>query len=557
MNVEEELRRQRKTIQLLTDFEDGIGQLQVHRIIGVALDFVEQRLDVSRVSIALLEEDQKGFRLLDVRHDTDQRKAGIFLPFGSTVLSEVVKSTKPVYRNDLRSTGSQYEVDDEFIAFGLKSDFLVPLIVEGECIGTLNAASQKTDGVSEEDRIVLALLAPRLAQALKNARLFEAIQNAHEELEQLVGERTAELASANENLREEIEVRKKAETELKKTHDELEQRVSDRTAEIGRLKDRLQAENTFLKEELDGIHTHGDIVGESPSLKNVIKQIQLVAPTDANVLILGESGTGKELVAREIHEHSLRRDRPMIKVNCATIPKELYESEFFGHVKGAFTGATRDRVGRFEAADGGTLFLDEVGEIPLDLQSKLLRVLQEGEYERVGEAKTRKVDVRIVTATNRDLKQDVENKRFREPLLANHFLDHVSKRLNRPRPRLTQANLIDLQSYDWPGNVRELHNTIERALILSQSGALHFELPGDNESVQSGAPRSPGVDLDPPAHHLTDQELRELEKENIRIVLSHSEGRIYGPGGAAELLGIKPTTLISRMKIMGIQKPSS
>jgi len=263
---------------------------------------------------------------------------------------------------------------------------------------------------------------------------------------------------------------------------------------------RLQAENMYLQEEVMEARSFGDLVGKSPALANVIRQIDLVAPTEATVLILGESGTGKELVAREIHKRSHRKDQPLIRVNCASIPKELYESEFFGHVKGAFTGAVKDRAGRFEAADGGTLFLDEVGEIPVDLQSKFLRVLQEQQYERVGEERTRKVDVRIIAATNRDLKKDVEAGHFRQdlyyrlhvfplemvplrerkediPLLAEHLLALAAKRLNFPKPRLTKALVAKLQRYDWPGNIRELQNVIERSLIVSEQQELQFDVP--------------------------------------------------------------------------------
>ena len=307
------------------------------------------------------------------------------------------------------------------------------------------------------------------------------------------------LEAANHNLASEITRRKKAEEAIQKAHDELEKLVAERTKEIRLLKDRLQAENVFLKQELAASHAYGTIIGDSHPIKTVISQIELVAPTDANVLIHGESGTGKELVAREIHKHSSRKEKPLIKVNCATIPKELYESEFFGHVKGSFTGAVKDRIGRFEAADGGTIFLDEVGEIPFDLQSKLLRILQEGEYERLGEDNTRKVDVRIIAATNKDLQTEVTDKRFRDDLfyrlnvfpiqiaplkdrkadiqpLATHFAEKLSRELNVPCPRLTKANLIDLQSYDWPGNVRELENAIERAMILARSKDLNFSL---------------------------------------------------------------------------------
>jgi transcriptional regulator with GAF, ATPase, and Fis domain len=306
-------------------------------------------------------------------------------------------------------------------------------------------------------------------------------------------------------------------------------------------------------------------------LEVVSRQIDLVAPTDSAVLILGESGTGKELVARELHRRSQRSDKPLIKVNCAAIPRELYESEFFGHLKGSFTGATRDRVGRFELADGGTLFLDEIGEIPLDLQAKLLRVLQEGELERIGEERTRKVDVRIVAATNRDLKAEAEAGRFRQdlyyrlsvfplelpplrkrpediPLLADHFLSLLARKFGRPKPRLTLANVQSLQMYSWPGNVRELQHVIERAVITADGGRLAIELPAATHTPSRGTPTpAPGT-----SRILTEAELRRFEADNIRAALSRTKGKVSGPGGAAELLGMKATTLASRIKALGI-----
>src|SRR6267142_1133497 len=270
--------------------------------------------------------------------------------------------------------------------------------------------------------------------------------------------------------------------------------------EIQRLKAQLEQQNAYLQEEVVEARAFGDLVGQSAPLRHIVCQIDLVAPTDASVLILGETGTGKELVAREIHRRSQRKDKPLIRVNCASIPKELYESEFFGHARGAFTGAIKDRAGRFETAEGGTIFLDEIGEVPLELQSKLLRVLQEKRYERVGEDRTRLADVRIVGATNRDLKKEVAAGRFREDLyyrlnvfpvqvpalreraddialLARHFIELSVKELRCPKPRLTQAGVAKLQSYDWPGNIRELRNVIERAVIISRGSVLDFDLP--------------------------------------------------------------------------------
>ena len=344
--------------------------------------------------------------------------------------------------------------------------------------------------------------------------------------------------------------------------------------EIKRLQEHLTAENVYLREEVLEARAYGEIVGHSHSLKALLRQIDLVAPTDASVLILGESGTGKELVAREIHKRSKRSKRPIIKVNCASIPAELYESEFFGHAKGSFTGASSAREGRFAAANTGTLFLDEVGEIPLALQSKLLRVLQEGQYERVGEEKTRTVDVRLIAATNRSLQDEIAAGRFRQdlfyrlnvfpltieplrnrrediPSLARHFLEHAAKKFHRQLPRLTQANILSLQSYNWPGNVRELQNVVERAVITSQDKNLLFDLPKESQSQQLlPSPLAEGQKL------YTEEEFRQLEKKNILLALQRTDWKVYGQDGAAALLGIKPTTLTSRIKKYHLKRSS-
>jgi len=326
-----------------------------------------------------------------------------------------------------------------------------------------------------------------------------------------------------------------------------------------------------------GSSPHSDeIVGASSAYRKVLKRIAMVAPTDSTVLIQGETGTGKELVALEIHKISRRKDQPLVRVNCASIPKELYESEFFGHVRGAFTGAFKDRVGRFEAAHGGTLFLDEIGEVPLDLQSKLLRALQEKQYERVGDERTKRADVRIIAATNRDLKQEVEAGRFRQdlyyrlnvfpvevaplrerrediPLLAKYFVGLLAKELKCPKPRLTEAGVASLQNYDWPGNVRELRNVIERAIIVAGGKALDFELPMANVAPMLSLPVFETRDSVEP-EFLTEPEIQRRERENLRIVLQKSGWKIKGADGAAELLGVKPTTLISRIKKMGLKR---
>jgi PAS domain S-box-containing protein len=333
----------------------------------------------------------------------------------------------------------------------------------------------------------------------------------------------------------------------------------------------LEFENEYLHEELRG--NYRAILGDSPALKKVLAQIEMVAPTNASVLILGESGTGKELVARAIHDRSPRKDAPLVRVNCASVPRELFESEFFGHVRGAFTGAIKDRVGRFELAHGGTLFLDEIGEVPLELQSKLLRVLQEGQFEKLGDDRTRTVDVRIIAATNRDLETEVKNGRFRQdlyyrlsvfpielpplrdrtediPRLAQHFLEQSARKLGVHPPRLTPAQIKELQSYDWPGNVRELQNVIERAAIRSRSGHLDLGL-GTNKLARAVSPKSESRTRGAPASL---DEIKEHERNLILDALAKAHGKIYGPDGAAALLGLKPTTLSSRVHRMGLKK---
>jgi transcriptional regulator with GAF, ATPase, and Fis domain len=352
-------------------------------------------------------------------------------------------------------------------------------------------------------------------------------------------------------------------------------------AEIERLKTQLELENSYLREEVKvalSAFSTGDIVGSGPAFQRVLQQVELVAPTGASVLILGESGTGKELIARRVHQRSLRRDRPLIIVNCASIPHELFESEFFGHVKGAFTGAVRDRAGRFQAADGGTLFLDEIAEIPLALQSKLLRVIQDGQFERVGDERTRRVDVRLLAATNRDLPHEVSRHRFRQdlyyrlsvfpihlpplrervediPELTAHFVKASSARLGVPPAIITRPHLDALRRYSWPGNIRELQNVIERAVILSRGGPLRLDPALPQDKPEKAPSRLAEQDLASQTDFVTDREFRQRERQNLFAALVKAGWKIYGRDGAAALLGMKPTTLISRMKALTIERP--
>ncbi|MBK7928082.1 MAG: sigma 54-interacting transcriptional regulator [Bryobacterales bacterium] len=441
---------------------------------------------------------------------------------GARKIGEVGSSGEPVLIENLGKHPA-WVADPEWVAReGMASFAAHPLIYQGQIIGVLGVFSRRT--MNRKQLEGLRAFADHAAVSIANARAFEELQE---------------------------------------------------------LRGKLELENTYLQEEVREAMRYHDIVGASPALARILQQVELVAPTDAAVLIMGESGTGKELIARAIHERSQRRARPLVKVNCASIPRELFESEFFGHVKGAFTGAVRDRVGRFQLADHGTLFLDEVGEIPLDLQGKLLRVLQEGEFERVGEDATRRVNVRVVAATNRELGKEAEGRQFRQdlyyrlsvfpmvvpplrdrrddiPQLAAHFIRHSCRRMGLPEPRLTEGAVRAMQAYDWPGNIRELQHVIERAVILGRGHSLPMDLRATGrhlsapEAKEERSPAAGTVTTRNAGTVLTMAQLHELEVSNYRAALERSSGKVYGAAGAAALLGIPPTTLASRLKSLGI-----
>jgi len=343
--------------------------------------------------------------------------------------------------------------------------------------------------------------------------------------------------------------------------------------EIKCLKEQLEQERDYLRDEINVTVNFGEIIGDSQALKRTLTQIEAVAETPVSVLIHGESGVGKEMIARAIHRKSSRADKPLVKVNCASIPKDLFESEFFGHVRGAFTGAHQHRVGRLQLADGGTLFLDEIGEIPMSQQGKLLRALQEGEFERVGDDQTIKVDVRVVAATNRDLLEEIKAERFRQDLyyrlsvfpievpplrervediapLAHHFLKLICRELGRETLRVTKQDMSLLEKQFWPGNIRELKNVIERAVISSSGDRLRLDIetPGKSQTRALTTQR-PATEL---SEFVTAAEFRLLEKANIEKALETAGGKTWGPDGAAELLGMKPSTLAYQVKKLGI-----
>ena len=389
----------------------------------------------------------------------------------------------------------------------------------------------------------------RIRNMLEVRLLYKKIGNYSRVLEQTVRERTAELISTNEQLLQEIAGHKQAGESLQEA-----------LGEVKRLTTKLQAENIYLKEEISLLHSHKEIVGNTDAIRTVLMQTEQVAPTDSTVLIQGETGSGKELVAHAVHNLSARRDRLMIKVNCAALPPTLIESELFGREKGAFTGSLSKQIGRFELADASTIFLDEIDSLPLELQAKLLRVLESGEFERLGSPRTVKVNVRIISATNRDLSRLVSENRFREDLyyrlnvfqitvpplrerredilpLVWSFIKELSERMGKRIESIPQKSVEALQAYPWPGNVRELKNVTERAMIITTGPVLHFDVP----KIEQSSADQTGT-------------LGEVEKRRIIEALNTTGWQVSGKDGAAEILGINPKTLESRMQKLGIRR---
>jgi DNA-binding NtrC family response regulator len=394
----------------------------------------------------------------------------------------------------------------------------------------------------------------RIHNLLEVRLLYNQLDNYNKVMERTVLERTDELLEANGQLTQEIEERKKAEESL-----------LARCEEIKRLKTLLQAENIYLRQEAARNYNFGQIVGQSEAITQVFSLVEQVAPMNATVLLLGETGTGKGVIARAVHSRSARKERPMITVDCTSLPANLIESELFGREKGAFTGADARQIGRFELADGGTIFLDEVGEMPLELQSKLLRVIQDGEFERLGNPRTIKVDVRIIAASNRNLEVEVSNGRFREdlyyrlnvfpitipplrkrkediPLLVKHFIAKFNKKMGKKIESVSKETLALLQGYHWPGNVRELESVLERAVIVSPGAALQVL---DRFAASRKREQTSGEEV---------KSIAELEHDHILMVLKETGGRIEGKNGAAILLGLNPSTLRARMRKLEISR---
>ena len=410
---------------------------------------------------------------------------------------------EPLLTEDLRDSPPFFE-HTALLQEGIRSAVSVPLTIKGKIIGTLNVGSRVPGRYGADEASLLAAIAEQVALAIENLLAYE---------------------------------------------------------EIATLKARLQEENVYLQEEVRTEAAFGDVVGQSPAVLGVLATVRKVAKTDSTVLVTGETGTGKELIVRAIHDLSRRKDKLLVKVNCAALPAGVIESELFGHERGAFTGALTRKVGRFELANRGTLFLDEVGDLPLELQAKLLRVLQDGEFERVGGTQTLKADVRLIAATNRDLERAVAEERFRAdlyyrlnvfpivlpplrkrlqdvPRLARHFAMLYAAKMGKNVGPLSENVLARLAAYSWPGNVRELQNIIERAVILSPNG--RFEL-GEFATAPAGG------DAKAKARSLED-----VEREHILVVLEETGWRVSGERGAAKILGLKRTTLEARMKKLEI-----
>ena len=509
-------------------------RMSSERNLAALLDLIAneatQLMGADRASLFLL--DRKGGELWskvvlgseEIRFDARLGIAGAVALTGETINVE-----------DAYQDPRFYKEIDLLSGYRTQSLLAVPLRTNnGEIIGTFEVLNKETRGAfSKADEEILKALAAQAAISLENARLYEKMQ-------------------------QEIGQRRDAEQALKRTADELQAAL----AEVEQLKNRLQIENVYLQEEIKTEHNFEEIIGRSAALKKVLRGAEQVASSDATVLISGETGTGKELVARALHNLSQRKDTPLVKVNCGAIPANLVESELFGHEKGAFTGALQRRIGRFEMADGGTIFLDEVGELPLDTQVKLLRVLQDGEFERVGSSKPVKVDVRVIAATNRNLSAAIKEGAFRQdlfyrlnvfpldmpplrerktdiPLLANFFMNKFGKKMGKDIKGVSKATLERMESYSWPGNVRELQNVIERPVVTASSSTIEID-----DSIL-GADSTSHADV---------EALQQVERAHIIRVLKQTKWVVHGQAGAAAILRINPSTLRFRMEKLGIKR---
>ncbi len=507
----QELARDRDRLQLLLEVNNAVvSSLEWQELVTRIASSLRRVIPHEAMSLYLHQAETGTFRRLALNFPGNKGllQEDSEVPVGDTPAGSAFLSRKPLIFQEEGLRRFNSETARRLLAEGVKSGCCLPLVSHDRALGTLNVGSTRKDAFTHADLDLLTQVAGQIAIALDNALAYR---------------------------------------------------------QVSELKDRLAKEKLYLEDEIRTERNFEEIMGDSPALKQVLKQVEIVAPTDSTVLIQGETGTGKELIARAIHNLSGRRDRTFVKMNCAAIPTGLLESELFGHERGAFTGAIAQKVGRFELADGGTLFLDEVGDIPLELQSKLLRVLQEQEFERLGGTKTIKVHVRLVAATNRDLARMVSNSEFRGdlyyrlnvfpltvpplrertkdiPPLVRYFAQRFARRMDKRIETIPADVMQALTRYHWPGNIRELENLIERAVILSRGPDLQVPLA----ELKAGVPA--------PAQ--SGSTLEDVERTHILRTLRDTKWVVGGTTGAAARLGMKRTTLLSRMKKLGIAKPS-
>ncbi len=513
-SVQQQLKEERDRLRLLLEVNNTVvSVLDLHELLNAVSASLRRLVPHEYASLSLYDAETQSLQIhaLDFPVSKGLLQEGLSIPVEGSPTGRAITTRQPVFitRSDVEQFGS--DVARRILAEGLKSAYCLPLISHGRPLGTLVVASLREETFPEKDAELLQHVANQIAIAVENSLAFR--------------------------------------------------RVVERANKLGE-------ERLYLQDEIRTEYNFEEIIGESSVLKRILEQLETVAPTDSTILIQGETGTGKELIARAIHNLSARRERTLVKVNCAAIPTGLLESELFGHEKGAFTGAIAQRVGRFELAHHGTLFLDEVGDIPLQLQPKLLRVLQEQEFERLGSARTIRVDVRVVAATNADLAQKVSDNQFRRdlyyrlnvfpitipslrerpediPLLVRYFAQKYARRMKKPIDSIPARAMTALTEYRWPGNVRELENFIERAVILSRDAELEIPLA---ELKQTARPLAVG-----PVNGLAT--LEHAEREHIVRVLGETNWVIGGSEGAAARLGMKRTTLQSRMRKLGITRP--
>jgi formate hydrogenlyase transcriptional activator len=507
--AETALKNSEKQRRLLLEINNAVvTKLNRDEIFRAICDALGQVVQYDRIALSLHDANTDSLRLVAYVGPlrTEYSPIGNIHDPKDSHVSWVFTQQRPLLRHNLAAE-RQFSSEDRALKNGFRSLCALPLTVRGRSIGAITVASLTDGQYTQSDADFLMEVAKQIAIAVDNMR-------SHEETEAL--------------------------------------------------KARFEAEAVYLQEEIKTEHNFEEIIGQSAPVRNLLRKVEQVAPTDATVLIRGETGTGKELLARAVHDRSRRKDRPLVKVNCGSIPSGLVESELFGHEKGAFTGATQRRIGRFELANGGTIFLDEVTELPLDTQVKLLRVLQESEFERVGSSQTIKVDVRVIAATNRELNEVVNDGTFRAdlfyrlnvfpiespplrerkgdiPLLVNFFLSRFGKKLGKEVHGVSQKSMQSLVQYGWPGNIRELQNVIERAVVLAKAPIVQV----DDSMLRAE---------DAPGGATAIDTLETVERSHIIRALTQTAWVIHGKKGAAEILGINPSTLRSRMEKLGIRK---